>query len=179
MLTVPMPDVLWFVDRALDEMVAIVVDLGDDFANTRPDLPGANSPYAILTHCLGVMGYWGGRMIAGRPIVRDRPAEFTATGRVADLAERAAEARRQLDADLAAFEPLAEPANPPVAEVAELPYGRLQGAVLLHIYEELAQHLGQMELTRDILRGARFVGEARADQRATTVRRIHDPRDSV
>ena len=27
-----------------------------------------------------------------------------------------------------------------------------QGAVLLHIYEELAQHHGQMEITWDVLR---------------------------
>ena len=28
---------------------------------------------------------------------------------------------------------------------------RTQGAVLLHVYEELAQHLGQLEVTRDVL----------------------------
>jgi hypothetical protein len=27
-----------------------------------------------------------------------------------------------------------------------------QGEVLLHVYEELAQHRGQMEITRDVLR---------------------------
>ena len=26
-----------------------------------------------------------------------------------------------------------------------------QGDVLLHVYEELAQHLGQLEVTRDVL----------------------------
>ena len=30
-------DYLWFVDRALDAMVQIVVDLGDDLANRRPE----------------------------------------------------------------------------------------------------------------------------------------------
>ena len=59
-------DLLWYVDQALDGMVAIVTDLGDDLANRRPDLPGANSPYAILFHCLGVMRWWGGEVIAGR-----------------------------------------------------------------------------------------------------------------
>jgi hypothetical protein len=28
---------------------------------------------------------------------------------------------------------------------------RTQGGALLHIYEELAQHRGQMEITRDLL----------------------------
>lgn len=50
-------DYLAFVDDALDGMVSIVSELGDERANRRPDIPGANSPYIILTHCLGVMEY--------------------------------------------------------------------------------------------------------------------------
>ena len=34
---------------------------------------------------------------------------------------------------------------------AELPFGLRQGAALVHIFEEFAQHLGQMEITRDVL----------------------------
>lgn len=80
MLVVSISDFLWFVDHALDEMMTIVGQLGDDTANRRPDLAGANSPYAILRHCLGVMEYWGGAMVAGRVIARDRDAEFRAHG---------------------------------------------------------------------------------------------------
>src|SRR5205807_5775164 len=69
-LVVSDADFLWFVDQALDAMVRIVRELGDD-ANRRPELPGANSPYAILYHSLGVMEYWGGAMVAGRTIERD------------------------------------------------------------------------------------------------------------
>src|SRR5579884_213282 len=72
-------DLLEFIERAIDGLSAILEDLGDELANRRPDLPGANSCFAILTHCLGVMEYWGGEVIAGRSIVRDRPAEFLAT----------------------------------------------------------------------------------------------------
>ena len=61
MLVVASEDVLWFADSALDGMVAIVRQLGDDRANRRPQLPGANSPYAILTHCLGVMEHYDAR----------------------------------------------------------------------------------------------------------------------
>ena len=71
-------DCLWFIDDALNGMIAIVSDLGDDLANAKPVLPGANSPFAVLTHCLGVMEYWAGAMIAGRDVVRDRDAEFAA-----------------------------------------------------------------------------------------------------
>ena len=152
MLTMSGPDIMWFIDHALHRMVSIVVELGDHDANVAPDLPGANSPYAILTHCLGVMEFWGGQMIAGRAIDRDRPAEFRATGAVADLADRAAAARRRLDADLENFDSTAATAVPPDPEYAELPFGRTQGGVLVHIYEELSQHLGHMELTRDVIR---------------------------
>ena len=63
-----------YVDRAVEAMADIVGDLGDDLANARPGLPGANSPYAILRHCLGVMEFWGGQVVAGRTVDRDREA---------------------------------------------------------------------------------------------------------
>lgn len=146
-------DFVWFLDEALDGMVAIVEQLGDRLANQRPDLPGANSPYAILTHCLGVMEFWAGHVVAGRVVERDRAGEFVATGAVADLVSRVSEARRRLERDLAEVEPLAGPRCPLEAgsEDAGLPIARTQGGALVHVYEELAQHRGQMELTRDLL----------------------------
>jgi hypothetical protein len=144
-------DLLWYVDQTLDGMVAIVTDLGDDLANRRPDLPGANSPYAILFHCLGVMRWWGGEVIAGRPVARDRAAEFLASGPVAELAGLAASARRQLADDLATLSPPDPPRGRLDPEDAATPLGRTQGGVALHVYEELAQHYGQMQLTRDVL----------------------------
>ncbi|MFZ0121038.1 MAG: DUF664 domain-containing protein [Pseudonocardiaceae bacterium] len=145
-------DFLYYLDDALDGMVRIVSELGDDLANRRPDVPGANTPFAILTHCLGVMEYWGGEVIAGRAIVRDRPAEFRAIGRVAELTARAERARQQLRADIVALEPFGPPRGSSHATDSSLPLARTQGGALLHIYEELAQHRGQLEITRDVLR---------------------------
>ena len=149
-------DFVWYVDEALDGMVAIVESLGDDGANRRPDLPGANSAYAILFHCLGVMEYWGGQVVAGRTIERDRDAEFRATGSVSDLVARARRARAQLVEDMAGLDPAAPPRRPlaPDDQDAGLPIARTQGGALIHVYEELAQHRGQMELTRDVIRSA-------------------------
>jgi hypothetical protein len=144
-------DYLFFVDEALDGMVGIVTELGDELANRRPDLPGANSPYAVLTHCLGVMEYWAGHVVAGRSIERDREAEFRAAGPVTDLVDRTRRARRRLQADLAELEPSAPPRGDPNPEDAALPLGRTQGGALMHVYEELAQHRGQMEGCRDLL----------------------------
>lgn len=144
-------DFLFYVDDALDGMAHIVSELGDDLANRRPDLPGANPPFAILTHCLGVMEYWGGEIVAGRGIVRDRPAEFRATGRVAELVDRTRRAQRQLRADVTALDPFGPPRGALPGWDSTLPLARTQGGVLLHIYEELAQHRGQLEITRDVL----------------------------
>jgi hypothetical protein len=150
-LAVSQDDYLWYVDLVLDEMVAIVNGLGDSTANRRPDLAGANSPYAILTHCLGVLEFWGGLMVAERAVTRDREAEFQAQGAVADLAVRAATARRQLATDLSGIDASAAPPQVLPPEDADLPYAKTKGAVLLHVLEELLQHLGQMELSRDVL----------------------------
>jgi hypothetical protein len=156
-------DLLFFVDQALDGMVQVVTGLGDELANSRPDLPGANSPYAILTHCLGVMEYWGGDVIAGRTISRDRDAEFRASGPVGPLVERTRRARRQLEADLADLEPSTPPRGNVDAEDAALPIGRTQGGALIHLYDELARHWGQMEGCRDVLLApwARLVSDRR------------------
>ena len=152
-IAVDADDYLWFVDEALAGMVEIVTQLGDDLANRRPDLPDSNSPYALLTHCLGVVEWWAGHVLTGRPVPRDRAAEFVAHGPVADLVARVAEQRRRLAEDIAGLDPLAPPAvgQEELEEDADLPIGRTQGGVLLHIYEELAQHRGQMEGIRDAL----------------------------
>jgi hypothetical protein len=144
-------DIAYFADRALDGMVAILQELGDDKANQAPNLPGANSAFVVLTHCLGVMNYWGGYVAIGREIERDRDAEFRARGRVQELVPHVAAARAQLHRDLA----LATLSDP-VANMPPEPYDSprpelLQGTVFLHILEELAQHHGHMELTRDLL----------------------------
>jgi hypothetical protein len=145
-------DYLWFADLALDGMTRIVEDLGDELANRRPSFAGANTPYAILTHCLGVLEYWGGATVAGRPIERDRAAEFTASGPVAPLLERTAAAQQRLGDDLVGLDPWCEPASVARNPDDPVPYSETKGAVLLHVLEELFQHLGQMEITRDALR---------------------------
>lgn len=123
-------DYLSFVDEALGGMVSIITQLGDELANRRPDLPGSNSPYVVLTHCLGVMEYWACHMVGGRTVQRDRDAEFRASGSVGDLVDRTRRARRQLEADLANLEPFAPPRGTPKPDDAGLPLARTQGGAL-------------------------------------------------
>lgn len=117
-----------------------------------PDLPGANSPYAIVNHCVGVVDYWVGHLVAGRPVDRDRPVEFTASGSVKELVDRAEAAKRQLRQDLAGAEAAAPLRVEPPAEYLATKPDLTRGAALLHVYEELAQHHGQFEITRDVIR---------------------------
>lgn len=151
-IVIDIDDVLFFVDRALDGLLAVVASLGDDLANTVPPLPGANAPAALLVHCLGVVEFWGGAVIAGRTVERDRAAEFETRATLAVLTSRVAAAKRQLRGDLAVFDGCADVRTRP-PDAFRGPAGlSTQGAALVHLYEELAQHLGHAEITRDVLR---------------------------
>lgn len=149
-----MDGIVSYVERAIDAMADVVAGLGDDRANQRPGLPGANSPYVILRHCLGVMEFWAGHVVAGREVDRDREAEFRASGPVAGLIAATQNAKRQFRADAATADPGAPPrGSRPGMSLDELELTS-QGHALLHVLEEVCQHLGQMELTRDVLRHA-------------------------
>ena len=145
----------WFTERALLGMLAIAEQLGDERVCARPELPGANSAYGLVTHCLGVLEYWAGHLVAGRTIERDRPAEFAATGSVAQLRAAVQAGLAQFRADLAGFDPTAPPRFPTDAAFLGPERELTQNGVLLHVLEELAQHHGHLEVLRDALVGNR------------------------
>ena len=61
-----------YINGALDGMVQIVEALGDERVNGRPNnMPNTNSPFAILTHCVGLTRYFIGTALAGRQVHRD------------------------------------------------------------------------------------------------------------
>jgi len=144
-------ELYWFAERAVRGMLAIADELGDGRVCARPDLPGANSAYGLITHCLGVVEYWAGHLVGGRDIVRDRAAEFTATGTLAELHAAVEAGLSRFRADLAGFDGAAAPRD--AADAAFLGPDRelTQHGVLLHVLEELAQHHGQLEVLRDAL----------------------------
>ena len=143
--------VLTFIDSALSGMLGAVAQLGDERVNLKPALPGANSPYAIVYHSVQVAHWWIGMMGAGRTMERDRDSEFVATGTVADLEAVVADLRRQLATDIAEIEPQAPLRHFELFPVDSTARHWTQGEALVHAYEELAQHLGQLEITRDLL----------------------------
>jgi hypothetical protein len=142
---------LYFLDRALDGMLAALTELGDERANQAPPLPGANPPWAIAYHCTQVVQYWIGHLIGGRDSHRDRTAEFTARGTVAELGGAIAHLKDRLREDLTGFDAAAALTNTPPADYEGPSRELTPTGVLLHVLEELAQHHGQVELTRDLL----------------------------
>ena len=146
--------ILAYVLAKFDAIVTIVRDMDDGTANATLPVAGSNSPYALLTHCLGAMRRWSSTVNLGGTVPRDRDAEFTATGPVSTLVERAARERQAFIDDVAATDLDALPVAPP-ADRVDAPARSYQvtdcRAVLLHVVEELAQHLGNLEITRDVL----------------------------
>lgn len=142
---------LYFADRAFDGMAAIVESLGDDLANRVPSLPGANSPYALLTHSIGVSDFWGGYLVNGLVIERDRAAEFKASGPVATLLQRTLEAKARLAEYVASANMRAPLRDKPPAAFQGPEEELTQAGALQHIYEEITQHHGQMEILRDVI----------------------------
>lgn len=142
---------VYFVSRALNGMAAIVEDLGDDLANRRLPLPGANSPYAVVNHCLGAVDYWAGEVVGGRPAHRDRDAEFTASGPVGPLLDRLRSTLGQLTKTAQEAPVRAQPHTRTTLAFPGLEGGFDQGGALFHLYTDLVQHHGQLEITRDAL----------------------------
>lgn len=142
---------LYFIDRAFDGMLSALRELGDDRANQAPPIDGANSPWAIAYHCTEVADYWIGHLIAGRANRRNRTAEFAAHGTVCELADKIDRLRDTLRTDLSNFNPTAPLVNTPPADYEGPSRALTAAGVLLHVLEELAQHHGQVEMSRDIL----------------------------
>lgn len=148
---IPVEDFVRFCERTIDGMVRAVGRLDDTTVNAvPPQLPGANSPYGLVTHALGALEWWTGHMVCGHPSSRDRDAEFRAAGSVTELVAAAAAAKDRLRAiapELAAATTIAGTPRTTVPLVGEWTVG----ACLIHAYEELAQHLGHLEITVDLL----------------------------
>jgi hypothetical protein len=147
-------DCLSFIHQAFDNMLAIAEELGDACVNQRPNIPEANSPFAIVTHCVGVTQFWFGAVLTGRQVDRDRDAEFQAQGTIAALRQAVQQAKQQVAEDLLhvqADQPLPHPEHLMPRHLERGIQKWRQGSAVLQVLKELTQHLGHMELTRDIL----------------------------
>jgi uncharacterized damage-inducible protein DinB len=139
-----------YVRLAFEQMLAVADRLGDARVNERPVSAQTNSVAGLVRHCCGVTEFWLGHVGVGRPTTRDRDAEFTTPATVAELHEMVTAAVRQVDADLVAIE--AGTSSPHADGRAFLvDEDRSDASLVLHVIEELFQHLGHCEIAADAL----------------------------
>jgi hypothetical protein len=145
-------DWLILVDDAFDQMLSKAESLGAR-VSVVPALPGANSVYAIVTHCVGVCRWWIEHAILGRPTDRDRDAEFHADGTVEELRELVDGLRAGLADLLRAVEATPVPLAADEAE-SSAEWRRWSwsvGGIMAHVIEELFQHAGHVDITTDLI----------------------------
>ena len=138
---------------AFGQMLAVATTLGEPRIDARPTASGTNPVGALVLHCCTVCEFWLGHVALGRETkTRDRDAEFNRRTTLAECRDAVDVALQQAEQDIRRL-----------ARGAGVPHDarrRLHGgvgdddAVLLHLLEEVFQHLGQMEVTKDVLLSA-------------------------
>jgi uncharacterized damage-inducible protein DinB len=142
-------------ERIARDALAALRGISDELLNKRLDLPESNTLFVLATHLAGAGEFWSLELTAGRKVVRDRAAEFAASGSYADLE---AHFRRWIDAVRETLTPLPDAVldevryGPPDGYSGVLPPGQMTAReCLLHAVEHAALHLGHIQLTRQIL----------------------------
>ncbi|WP_120002856.1 DUF664 domain-containing protein [Nesterenkonia muleiensis] len=134
-----------------DQLVELVSRMDDDAANAVLPVKGSNSGVQLVVHCCGAMRRWSSTVNLGIEVPRDRDAEFTATMPVAEVLKLTASSRAAFLADVGQTNLAAAPVAVPAGR-EEFWTGSCEG-VLAHVLEEISQHLGHAEITRDVVLG--------------------------
>lgn len=130
-------------------ILACLEGLDEAGLNWRPPAPGANSLYALAAHTLANVERNVMHTFAGEPYESDREAEFAAVGANGDqLVARGETLLVRIHAALEAATPHDLERQRDHPRLGNIP-GR---AVLLQAARHAAEHAGQAELTRDLLR---------------------------
>lgn len=136
--------------ETLDTIDGVLGDLDDETVNAVPPVPGVNSVFALVTHVGGALGFWGGSLLAGEDIPRERSAEFRARGTV----EQAHAIVAGLRTDLPRWAAVAATGvrNPSATGTTRRDAATATAEwVLTHMLRELTQHTGHMEICRDLV----------------------------
>jgi uncharacterized damage-inducible protein DinB len=137
---------------SLDRLLDCVVGMSEADLSWRPGARGANSLAVLAVHTLGNLEENLLGTLCGREVRRDREAEFHAAAvSAAALREHWRGLRAEVETALAALDDLALD-----LDRTHPRRGTLTGReVLLVVARHVAEHMGQAELTRDLLRAAR------------------------
>jgi hypothetical protein len=140
-----------YLRHAFSQMLAVAERVGESGINVQPAGRSTNAIAALVVHCCGVTEYWLGHVALGRPSTRDRDAEFTTTASLDELRDLVTRTVAQAEDDLGRLD--AGRGTPETTRRAESFEGHdpSDAAVVLHVLEELYQHLGHIELTADVL----------------------------
>ena len=138
-----------YLRHAFRQMLGIADRLGDGLVNARPLGPQTNAVAALIIHCCEVCEFWLGHVALGRPTRRDRDSEFSRTATLAELRELVAAAQAQTMADIRSLE-AGQGCDAGGRQFLQ-DGDTSDAAVVLHVLEELYQHLGHMELAADAL----------------------------
>jgi uncharacterized damage-inducible protein DinB len=139
-----------YMRHAFEQVLGVADRLGDDRVNERPLGPDTNAVAALIVHCCAVTEFWIGHVALGRPTSRDRESEFSTTATVSELHAIVARTLAQVAEDLAAIDEGQVQADRTGRQFLE-GGDESDGAIVLHVLEEIYQHLGHMELAADAL----------------------------
>ncbi len=138
-----------YVESSLDRIVGCLEEFDGQQLDWRPPAKGSNSLYVLAAHTLAnaeenILG-----TLCGQEVERHREDEFVALGGSARMIEdRWLQLRGRIGSALAEL-----PASVLDREVRHPRRGDITGReVLLVVARHAAEHLGQAELTRDLLR---------------------------
>jgi Protein of unknown function (DUF664) len=161
-----------YIRHAFTQMLSVADRLGDGLVNERPlgaaeaaalptagagararesdQWPQTNAVAALIVHCSGVTEFWIGHVALGRPTRRNRESEFSTTATLAELRTIVDSTLSRVHEDLDAID--AGKTHPDKTGRQFLLSGdESDGAIMLHVLEELYQHLGHMEIAADAL----------------------------
>jgi hypothetical protein len=143
-----------YVREKIAQLHEAVAGLSEDDLNRAPDLPGANTPYVIVTHTLGNMRAWVLGIVCGQELRRDRPAEFRSHGKYEELKDSANGLTGEVTAALEALDPktLDDRFVPPQelwGEGQPREIARRDG--FAHVLEHAGIHLGHIQMTLALL----------------------------
>ncbi len=143
-----------YIREKIAQIHSALRDLSQYELNRAPDLPGANTGYALATHTFGNMRAWVLGIICGVDLRRDRPAEFASRGTYQELGKAACELSGEIQATLQTLDP-ATPADRFVP-ARELwgegdPVEIERRGCLAHVLEHAGIHLGHIQMTVELL----------------------------
>lgn len=142
-----------YLRQAIAGMERVLDRFDDETVNRKPHGEGTNSAAGLITHACAAATFWFEHVGLGRPTERDRDREFEATATTDELRTLLKNASERLQALAQDLE--TGPTAPDHELRAFLPGDdSSDSSIVLHVLEELFQHLGHLDLTADAVAGS-------------------------